>query len=188
MENQNDIVNLYVSKQIALEEHLFKIIEDQISEINELEYNDAKVLLKKTSQILEYNFISLNEQLDKIERDTFCSRKKTVERNQKTLQKESPTEQENKRTSRILREVYSTLNLITISNTQLHTTALALDSVDVANLALKNLKTLAPLVVLIGELIPDIVTRELYSVIPTIDLSVAQRALVNTKLAWKRSA
>jgi hypothetical protein len=89
--------------------------------------------------------------------------------------------------SRILQDAYLALNGVTISNTALHTTALALDAHDIAHLALKQLQNLAPLVVQIGRLMPEVIARELHKESANIDISIAQQALKNVQLAWKKT-
>lgn len=189
MENNIEILKQCLSEQIALEEHLCRIIEEQISEIDETDFEDAKNLLKKTSQVLENHFLPLNTLLDKFEKDALNARGKVVAGNGRDLNNILAVEQRNTRISRILRDDYSALNLITISNTLLHTTALALDAQEVAAIALKHLKNLVPLVIKIGCLVPDVVTRELCSnSSSTIDLSVALTAMKNTQLAWRNAS
>ncbi len=62
------------------------------------------------------------------------------------------------------------MNSITMGNTLLHTTALALDSHEVAATALMHLKNLTPLVIKISELVPEVVAKELHTESPIIDL------------------
>lgn len=186
--NHVDILKQQLSEQIALEEHLVKIIEDQISDIDDTNFADAKNLLTKTREALESQFTPLNELLDKLERDALTDRKRAIAGNGGGFKSPLILEQENRRISRILRDDYSALNLITISNTLLHTMALALNCQEVAEIALKHIENLAPLVVKIGELMPEVIARELYSDSPTINQSVAQTALKNIQLAWRSNS
>lgn len=63
--------------------------------------------------------------------------------------------------------------------------ALALDKQELAVLALTHIQNIAPLIVSLGKLVPEIVTRELKSILPEIDSEVAKLALENTRSAWK---
>jgi hypothetical protein len=181
----NQILIQQLREQIALEEHLCKIIEQQISEITEPNFSDAKNLLQKAFKTLEAQFSPLNALLDKFEFGNTSDDLETALTNGIDLKNLLDPEQKNSLISRILRDDYSALNLITMSNTLLHTTALALESKDVAELALQHLKNLAPLVVKIGQMVPDVVARELKRQSPTIDLAIAKTALRNTQLAWQ---
>ena len=189
MENCDEILRQYLSEQIALEEHLSKIINEQIAEIDEVEFADAKNLLIKTNQVLERHFTPLNELLDKLENDALIARTQPITSNGRGGEHHPPhLEQRKRRISRILRDDYSALNLIAISNTLLHTTALALDCQDVATLALKHLENLAPLVIRIRELVPEVVAKELHAQSPNVDLKAALTALKNTQLVWGKSS
>ena len=126
------------------------------------------------------------ELLDKIEQDALSAKKDSAAGNGAGHSVPEPRKN-NKKISRILRDVYSALNLITISNTLLHTTALALGRHDIAATALKHLENLAPLVIKIGQLMPGIVTRELRHETHSVDLSVADIALKNAQLAWQKA-
>jgi hypothetical protein len=164
------------------------MMEGQISEIDENDFADARNLLIKASEVLANHFTPLNESLDKLEQDTLNARKISVAGNGAGPTKNSLDRKLNyQQISKILRDDYSALNLITMNNTLLHTTALALDCHDVATIALKHLENLAPLVIKMGELVPEVVTRELYSASPKIDLNIAKTALENTKLVWQKS-
>ena len=126
MENHDHILKRYLSEQIALEEQLCCIIESQISEIDEGDFADARDLLKKTGQVLERHFTPLNDLLAKLERDAIIVKKSAISSNGGEFNVPRNRERQN-RISRILRDDYSALNRITISNTLLHTAALALD-------------------------------------------------------------
>lgn len=197
MEDHREFFKQQLSEQLALEEQLCKIIADQLSEIDGTEFLDAKNLLIKTNQVLERQFTALNSQLDKLEQDAVDARNQAIVSSRgvfghlatnghETIN--SPVKVKMALTSKILRDDYTALNLITMNNTLLHTAALALDSQDVAKLALQHLKNLAPLVVRLGELMPEVVARELRAISKKIDLSIAETALKNTQLAWRRAS
>ncbi len=188
MTNLDEHLNQYLREQIALEEHLFKGIQDQIAGIDGIEFADAKDLLIKTNQVLEKHFTALNEILDVLDRGTADSVTKAAASNGGGFADPLQQRIEKIRISRIVRDDYSALSLIAISNTLLHATALALRSQEVAKLALQHLENLTPLVLRMGELVPDVVTRELRFHSPTIDLSVAKLALQNAQMAWKKAA
>lgn len=190
MNNLDEHLKQYIREQIALEEHLSTVIEQQISEVSETEFADAKNVLIQTREVLERHFIPLNALLDKLEKDTATALAITVSSNGSGNSNglhhhPGETEQRSKRISTILRDDYSALNLVAISNTLLHTTALALNCQEVAAIALSHLQNLTPLVVKIGQLVPEVVARELRTQSPEIDLAIAQIALKNTQLAWR---
>jgi len=188
MSNLDYLLKQYLREQIGLEEHLCRVIEQQISEVDETDFADAKNLLIKTREVLEHHFVPLNEMLDHLERDAVSAREKVVASNGAGLKNPGNQDKKNVRISRMLRDDYSALNLISMSNTLLHTTALVLDCQEVAAIALKHLENLAPIVKKIGDLVPEVVARELRTESPKIDLSVAQTAVKNAQLAWRNAS
>jgi exonuclease VII small subunit len=179
MEDYNEILIQHIGEQIALEEHLCQIIGEQIIDLEDSEYHEAKQILKNTIAVLEENFQPLNDMLSKLEKGIDS---KSVNAN--GLQHSHKKAQNNRRISRMLRDDYSALNLITMSNTLLHTTALTLKHEEVAQLALQQLKQLAPLVIKLGEIFPSVVFKELNMGTSNFDPTIAEIALRNTKKAW----
>jgi ferritin-like metal-binding protein YciE len=90
--------------------------------------------------------------------------------------------------SRGLRDDYTALNLASISYTMLHTSALALNETATAELALRNLKELTPLIMQLTEVLPEVVVRELAEEGKTYDASIVQRAIRATQEAWSTTA
>jgi hypothetical protein len=179
-------------EQLAIEEDLCTMLEEQIDDILETKYSEARNLLISAKEVLIRHFIALNETLDKLEMHDTDSRALEIKHKSNGIDTQSESnssnEQKNRKISRILRDDYSALNLVTISNTLLHTLALAIDNQYVADLALRHLENLTPLVVRLGELMTDVVTLELHAELPEIDLKSAKIALQNTKLAWKKAS
>jgi len=93
------------------------------------------------------------------------------------------------RASRIVRDDYAALSFASICYEMLHTTALAVGARDVADLALRHLKDYAPLVIELGEAIPEIVIRELSSEGKlTGRADAAEQAKHNACQAWEQAA
>ncbi|MGV3660746.1 MAG: hypothetical protein ACO1TE_11200, partial [Prosthecobacter sp.] len=89
--------------------------------------------------------------------------------------------------SRILRDNYTALSLATVAYEMLHTTALGLGKQALADTALKHLKEIAPLIMAVTKIMPEVVLQELAADDPAIDTSVAGKALENTLNAWCES-
>ena len=87
--------------------------------------------------------------------------------------------------SRMLRDDYTALCMSSVSLVQLHTTGLAYGDQGVADLALKHLNDLTPLVMQINQIMPGIVVKELTDEGPGINTSVVATAVANTQAAWK---
>jgi len=86
--------------------------------------------------------------------------------------------------SRALRDDYTALALAAVSYNMLHTTALGLRQGTTAEIALNNLREIAPLLMELGEAIPEVVARELALEGYDIEPSVAQQAARDVREAW----
>lgn len=187
MKHLDDLLRQHLGEQIALEEHLCRVLDQQIAEVSENDFADARDLLIRTRETLERHYTPLNDLLGKLEQESLSSTAASIGKNGAVHGDRDRVSEQRRRISNILRDDYSALNHITISNTLLHTAALALGSEEIAVTALSHLKNLTPLVMQIAHLMPEIVTRELYKESSMIDLSIAQIALRNTQTAWRLS-
>jgi hypothetical protein len=188
MATSTEILEQHIHEQIALEEQLCRILRMQAEGISSPEFADAKALLLHAADALEEQYRPLNELLDSLEKESEGASAQIIANNGHGIRNFLDLEKQKCVLSRLLRDDYSALNHITISNTSLHTAALALNSDAVATLALKHLEALAPLVIKIGKLVPQVILRELQSLLPTVDLAVAEQATQNTRAAWRRAA
>jgi hypothetical protein len=188
MDTRDAILTLRLREQLALEEHLSAVIDRQIQWIHEPEYLEARNVLDKAARALEEHCQPLNAALDRIEQDLLFNDDTRMNGlgGEKAVVVDSKVGR--KQLSAILRESYSALNDVTMSNTLLHTVALALKCDEVANLAIKHLENLAPLVVQIGEIVPEVTALELRAQSPTVDLGVAEVALENSRRAWRKAS
>lgn len=179
-----NIVNHYIREQIALEEHVYHVIQEQIEAVDQALYPRAYAVLQATMSTLEQQYESLNALLDRIELRESETRARLPTTNGFSSTREEQ-DQMNRRVNLMLRDDYSALHLITMSNTLLHTAALAFDAQEVADTALQHLKDLAPLVITISDLLPELIAQELHYQNPSIDPTVGQKALRNAKQAWR---
>lgn len=86
--------------------------------------------------------------------------------------------------SRMLRDDSTALSLGATAYSMLYTTALAVRDLPVANVALRHLRGITPLVMELSHIIPDVVCRELAEDDPEIDTTVVELARKNTRAAW----
>jgi hypothetical protein len=183
MESSQELLALHLREQIALEESLCRTIDEQVSHIEGSEFQDARELLAETGKTLAQHYVTLNDLLESIEIEANKPRLATANGVDHDLPK--TRESYRVRVSTILRDDYSALNRITISNTLLHTVALALESDKIAAAALDHLSKLAPLVVAIGSLMPNVAAREIYGSGAAAHSSIADKARENIRRAWK---
>jgi hypothetical protein len=89
--------------------------------------------------------------------------------------------------SRLLRDDYTALALGCTAYSMLHTTGLAVRELPIANVALRHLNELTPLIVELSRLIPKVVVTELAEDDPDIDRTAAELGSENTAKAWRPS-
>ena len=165
MEKLNSLLENCLSEQVIQEESLYKAIENQVLEVDEKEFPEAKKLLISINDVLEEHYISLNQMLYKIDSESQVGINAGQVHNSEHHDGHDGHNgihgRQSKPISRILRDVYSMLNSVTMSYAQLHTTGLALEKPDIAKLALDHLARLTSLITKIGEIVPNVVIREL---------------------------
>lgn len=188
MGNQDRIVKRFLHQQIAVEEGLYAEIQAQLASEAGTLFLDARNLLTQASEILRTHFLALNSMLDGIEGSVVSPPRDAIIMNGAGTVDSTEYREERRGMSELLREDYVALNRITMSNTLLHTTALALGSNEVAQLALTHIQNLVPIVVRLGELAPEVAVRELSAVPDHVRLSAAKAAIANVQLAWRTSS
>lgn len=87
--------------------------------------------------------------------------------------------------ARMLRDDYTALNLAAIGYSMLHTSALALHDAAVANVALRHLRNLTPLVLQLNQVIPGACVAELAEDGYDTDASVVPTAVEHINEAWQ---
>ena len=88
------------------------------------------------------------------------------------------------RVSRMVRDDYTTLSLAAVSYHMLHTTALGLKDARLADLAVKHLGEITPVLVELSKVVSVVVVRELNEEDRIIDASVPDEAIANTQKMW----
>lgn len=159
MNKHSNLLERCLSQQVALEEQLYKVIAQQVSDVDEAKFPDAKNLLLKARDALEQHFTPLNIILDDLDRAALSLQNNPHALNLPIFHDSC----EEQALSELLRNDYAALNHVAIGNSMLHTIALALDRQEVAAVALSHLQHLTPLVEKLEDLIPYVVTQELLS-------------------------
>jgi hypothetical protein len=91
--------------------------------------------------------------------------------------------------SRMLRDDYTVLSLSAMSYTAMHTFGLTVSEDRVADLALRHLKNVTPLLIEISKVLPLVVAQEVAEEQESpADLDAGRRAVENTHAAWTGAA
>lgn len=87
--------------------------------------------------------------------------------------------------SRMLRDDYTALSLAVVSNSMLHTTALAFGDQSAADVALSNMKQLSEFIIELGEAVLPAVEKELSEQFQ-VQTGASQTALTNVRRVWNK--
>ncbi len=180
-----DVLQDYVSDMLGLEKHIDGVIARQATDDRMRAHAQAHDLVMRISSTLKKHQAILENALGSVGGE---SAKSVLKRVTASITGMAANLYDKARStdpvSRNLRDNYTALNMAAISYTMLHTTALALKERSIADLAVRHLEDLTPLIMELSEVIPDIVARELASEDKAIDPSVGREALDNTQKAW----
>ncbi len=182
VDERKDTIQHYVGDMITAEKHIHEAVKRQVDDESVKQQPEASAVINKISMVLQSHINQLehhNEQLGASSaglKDAVASTLGVMA----GLYDKVRTKQ----TSRMLRDDYTALSLAAISYTMLHTTALALNYPTTADVALRNLKDITPLITQISQVIPQVVTRELSEDHPSVSATSGQEATHNTQEAW----
>lgn len=177
-----DSLKTYTSDQLALETHFLNAVKKQKSSesvkdeiVIDLLHELDKTISKNTSELETYLDSFEDKTLDDIKSKlaSFAGSVAGLIDNAR-----SDT------VSKIVRDNYTALSMITVGYTMLHTLALANDDESLAEISEKHLKECTNMVTEISKVVPLAVANE---VIDDKDKAeeIGQRALHNTQQAWK---
>lgn len=187
MSDQTDSVppalRTYVNDMIALDKHIVEALERQHADSRVKDDAQAIDLVEKAKSTFSRHASELETHVPRLGSETGAAVKQAVTSALGVAAglydkvRKDPV-------SRMLRDDYVAFNLASVSYTMLHTTGLALRDKAVADLALKQLQEIVPLIMRVNEIIPYIVADELTDE-GTIYTNAAPEAVTNTQAAWK---
>lgn len=179
-----EILRDYVSDMLGVEKHCLEAVKRQTGDERLAAYPEAHDLLTRIEAVLRTHTGSLDQVLSMLDGQTESVVTKAVTSAIDAVAGIYGKFRPEEPVSRSLGDHYTTLNLAAINYTMLHTTADALHEQGVAELALKNLNELTPLIVELTRVIPGVVTRELSEEGKVIDPSLWREATTRTQKAW----
>lgn len=177
-----ETVRHYVSDMLTTEKHIREAVEGQVQD-------DSVKQQPQAGQLINRIYTTLQQHVDQLERHSeqigggTNSVKEAVASTLGTVAG-LYDKVRTKQVSRMLRDDYTALSMAAIGYTMLHTTALALNERSTADLALRNLKDITPLITEISQVIPPVVANELREDHPSLNPASGQEATRNTQEAW----
>tara|TARA_R100001143_G_scaffold6711_1_gene9063 strand:- start:3478 stop:4062 length:585 start_codon:yes stop_codon:yes gene_type:complete len=183
--DKNKGLQKYTSDLLALEEHFMNAIRKQ----------------KASDKVRDHRVVELLHELDKMTSEHVHSLEKQVERLGGELKSDIKTtiasftgsiaglidSVRNDTVSKMMRDDYTALSMITIGYTMLHTYALAAEDTMLTELTSEHMTNCTGLITEISKIVPLIVATEIIDDEDRAE-SIGQMALENTQAAWKPEA
>lgn len=188
MHDSHENLRPFVADMAAVEKHILEAVERQLGDDDTKKFPEVLRLLQRVESTLRRNVQALENQLQSFPGGSVAGAVKETVTGVLGVFAGLYDKVRREPVSRNLRDDYTALNLAAVSCTMLHTSALALHHQPTADLALRNLRELAPLIMELNEVIPQVVVRELTEEGKAYDASLAQRAVRATQEAWSTSA
>lgn len=182
-----EVLRGYLSDMLGAEKHTLESIERQTKDDRVHSFLEAHEILIRIETTLRKHTSILEQHLDAMggeDTGSFMKKAATAAAGAMSgiygiIRPEDPV-------SRDLRDDYTALNLAAISYTMLYTTAVALADSRVADMALKHLNDLTPLIVTLSKIIPPVVAKELSMEGKAIYPTAGMEAVTKTQQAWSR--
>lgn len=188
MTHPDDLIRGYVGEMLAAEKYLYELVKTQAETDDVVRHPETRPVLEPARLILERHVESLDRHLASIGGPTADASVKAAASILGGKIAGFVEKIRSETASRMLRDTYCALSLVTVSYTMLHSTALAMHDRPTADLALQHLNELTPLVVLLSKAVPYVVVNELADTYEDADRAVGPLASNQTHEAWSHTA
>lgn len=171
----------YVNDMYAVEKHTLEAIERQAQNKDVQKKLQAHQLIQRMQSVLQQHVGVWDEHLKHLGgRSTVKSAVAAVTGVAAGLYGQVRTET----VSSMLRDDYVAMSMVAIANTMLHSTALSLSDQRTADIALRHLKDVTPIITEISKVMPILTVQDVREDVETANPAVAQQAVHNTQEAW----
>lgn len=183
MKDNREEIRPYVADMAAVERHIFEALERQRNTFKD--FPNALGFIDRLAVVLKTHVENLETHLDSLPGGGVAAAVKETVTGVLGGLAGVYDKVRKEEVSRALRDDYTALSLAAISYTMLHSTALGLHQGTTAEIALRNLKELTPLIVELSQIIPAVVLKELSFEGYDIDFSLSSQAVRDTHEAWR---
>jgi hypothetical protein len=173
----------YTSDLHSLETHLFNAVKKQRTS-DRVNDNQAMELLNDLDRILRNQLNALSEQIERLGGGRKSDLKELLGSFAGLAAGLIDTVREDP-VSKMLRDDYAALSMLATGYTMLHTHALALKDQEIADLAVKHLGEITPVITEISRVIPLVVARESTGLDNDSAEEIGRKAMDNTQEMWK---
>ncbi|HEX2253712.1 MAG TPA: hypothetical protein VHQ65_10640 [Thermoanaerobaculia bacterium] len=184
MSDNRDRIRVHVGEMLAVSKHVHEALERQLGDDDLAAFSDAHQVVSRAESVLRRQHAELETLIAGLDERLLDKVKQGVT----SLLGELAGLYDKIRgdqVSRMLRDDYTALSLTSAAYTMLHATGLAYRHGATADVALRHLKDLTPLVVELSEVLPGVVAQELAREHDGVDATAGAVARRNTQEAWK---
>jgi hypothetical protein len=178
-----DKIKDYTADLLTLETHLFNAVKKQRTS-DKANDSDAMELMNELDQILRNQINTLENHLDQLGGGRKSDLKELLGSFSGLAAGLIDTVRKDP-VSKMLRDDYTALSMLATGYTMLHTHALAYDKDDLADIALKHLGEITPVITEISRVLPLVVARESNDLDRNKAEEIGQKAMENTQKMWK---
>jgi hypothetical protein len=184
IEKRQQALQQYVGDMLAVDKHIHEAVRRQRDDDNMQAHPKAHQLVAHLEEVLDRQISDLESHLERLGGSTSSPVKDAVSSALGAVAGMYDKMRSNT-ASKMLRDDYTALSLSAISYTMLHTTGLGLQDQATADLALRHLRMLTPIITDISRIIPTIVAVELMEDDEVdVDTTVGPQAVRQTQEAW----
>jgi hypothetical protein len=184
--DRNEAINSYITDMLALEDHIEKAVKGQLTDLKE--YPEVVVALRDIHTKVEHHISDLRMLSDRRNAGGVVE---SVKRAGSALAGVAAGVIDLIRTEGLpknLRDDYTAFSLANIGYVMLHTTALAFDDQEVADLAHQHFRDYTDAVMRLNNLIPAAVVRFLEQQGLPVRADIASEVNENVAQAWKQTS
>ena len=186
--DRTDILNTYATDMAAVESHIATAVGDLLENAEAKNYPRAVSVLTTLKTTMEGHVTALEAYNDRTEDGDLKEAAKEALGDAPGFAAGLWNKIRNKdEVSRSVRDTYTATGLAAISYHMLYTTALGLKDHALADLALRNLKDITPLIGQLSEVVCTVVAAELTAEDKMIGPTVGQQAVEATQKAWRQA-
>jgi hypothetical protein len=184
--DRNEAINSYITDMLALEDHIEKAIKGQLTDLKD--YPDVLVALRDIHTKVEHHISDLRMMSDQRKAGGVVE---SVKRAGSVVAGVAAGVIDLIRTEGLpknLRDDYTAFSLANIGYVMLHTTALAFEDQEVAELANQHLRDYTDAVIRLNNLIPAAVVRFLEQQGLPVRADIVSEVSENVAQAWKQTS
>jgi hypothetical protein len=179
--------NEHVTNMAALEKHILEALERQLASDALARYPEAAAVVKSLAATLKRHVTALEALNARTEGGGIAEAVKEAVAGALGVAAGLYDQVRDEVASRMIRDDYTATSLAAVSYHMLYTTALGLKQPATADLALRHLRDLTPLLVDLSKVVCHVVAREMAAEEPGFDASVGAEAERRTQEAWSAS-